>query len=69
MLRSWGRAWGTAWARAWGGGAPTPPVIYMRAPEVEEDEPKPMSVMRIVTLWTGAQQSGLARSSVVKPTT
>jgi hypothetical protein len=39
-------------------------VTYMRPPSIPDDEPEPMSVMDIVMLWTGAQQSGLSSSSV-----
>jgi hypothetical protein len=47
---------------------PVRPVTYMRPPSIPDDEPEQMSVMDIVMLWTGAQQSGIARSSVVRST-
>jgi hypothetical protein len=47
---------------------PVRPVTYMRPPSITDDEPEAMSVMDIVMMWTGAQQSGLASSSVVDST-
>jgi hypothetical protein len=68
MASAWGKSWGLSWLNSWGKTTSPSPVVYMRPPSIPDDEPEAMSVMDIVMMWTGAQQSGLASSSVVDPT-
>lgn len=64
MASAWAKSWGFSWGNSWGE-AVTPPVVYMRPPDIPDDEPPRMTTMEIAMLWVGASQAGIARRSVL----
>ncbi len=66
MASAWGLSWAGSWGGSWGAVSPpgpTPGPTYMRAPSIEDDEPKRMTTMQIAIIAIGADLSGLSADS------